>query len=133
MEYNFTRRFASFTDHSAFTQPSSSSLCNAGYREPGPTCNIFFDICFMRSAIAQPCIGSSARILRISRSRVPWTRSVGLLMYRLPISVTIDIHPSRSRRQVDENGFLLRAAQERIADLEANSSRRMIQIIGAYN
>src|SRR5215471_17019052 len=121
MEYNFTRRFASFTDHSALTQPSSSSLCNAGYREPGPTCNIFFDICFKRSAIAQPCIGCSARILRISRSRVPWTRSVGLLMCRLPISVTIDVYPNRSRRQVDENGLLLRVAKERNAELEAAS------------
>src|SRR4029453_4264832 len=34
----------------------------------------------MRWAIAHPCIGSRAITLRISRSRVPCTRSVGLLM-----------------------------------------------------
>ena len=37
-------------------------------------------------AEAQPFIGSSASILRISRSRVPWTRSVGRLMARLSVT-----------------------------------------------
>src|SRR6266567_2820524 len=35
---------------------------------------------FRRRVIAQPCRGSSARIFRRSRSRVPWTRSFGLLI-----------------------------------------------------
>jgi hypothetical protein len=48
-------------------------------RDPWPTCRTLFDICLMRMAIAQPCIGSSAMTFRIRRSRVPWTRSVGLL------------------------------------------------------
>src|SRR5579871_270169 len=34
----------------------------------------------MRCAMAQPCMGSSATIFRMSRSSVPCTRSVGLLM-----------------------------------------------------
>src|SRR5687768_3943397 len=32
----------------------------------------------MRSAMPHPCIGSSARVFRISRSSVPCSRSVGL-------------------------------------------------------
>src|SRR5437879_6850932 len=32
----------------------------------------------MRCAMPQPCIGSRARVLRIRRSKVPWTKSVGL-------------------------------------------------------
>src|SRR5439155_18563419 len=35
----------------------------------------------MRWAMPQPCMGSRARVLRISRSNVPWTKSVGLLIY----------------------------------------------------
>src|SRR5947209_1359315 len=34
----------------------------------------------MRCAMPQPCIGSSAIVLRIRRSNVPWTKSVGLLI-----------------------------------------------------
>src|SRR3954451_25288735 len=34
----------------------------------------------MRAAIAHPCIGSSASALRISRSRVPWTMSIGFMV-----------------------------------------------------
>src|SRR6185437_4828422 len=34
----------------------------------------------MRLAIAHPCFGSSATVRRISRSSVPWTRSLGLPM-----------------------------------------------------
>src|SRR5262245_21067866 len=33
-----------------------------------------------RRLMAQPCSGSRARIFRSSRSRVPWTRSAGLLI-----------------------------------------------------
>jgi len=33
--------------------------------------------CWMRLAIAQPCLGSREIVLRISKSRVPWTKSVG--------------------------------------------------------
>src|SRR5215467_3411181 len=33
--------------------------------------------------MAQPCSGSSANIFRSNRSRVPWTRSDGLLISRL--------------------------------------------------
>src|SRR4029450_14107481 len=32
----------------------------------------------MRLAIAQPCFGSSSMALRIRKSSVPWTRSIGL-------------------------------------------------------
>src|SRR5579875_3368752 len=35
----------------------------------------------MRCAIAQPCAASSAKVLRISRSSVPCTRSLGLDIY----------------------------------------------------
>src|SRR5580693_827963 len=35
---------------------------------------------FKRRLMAQPCKGSSARIFKRSRSRVPWTRSFGLLI-----------------------------------------------------
>src|ERR1700691_125410 len=39
----------------------------------------------MRCAMAQPCAGSRIIVLRMRRSSVPWTRSVGLLMrWRLP-------------------------------------------------
>src|ERR1700683_3564830 len=34
----------------------------------------------MRWAMAQPCMGSTARIVKISRSKVPCRRKVGLLM-----------------------------------------------------
>src|SRR5713226_2349925 len=33
----------------------------------------------MRCAMAQPCMGSRAMLFRMSRSKVPWTKSVGLL------------------------------------------------------
>src|ERR1700733_1986309 len=39
----------------------------------------------MRCAIAHPCIGSRAMVFKMSRSRVPCTRSVGLVM-RLSLS-----------------------------------------------
>ena len=35
------------------------------------------EICWIRLAMAQPCLGSSETVLRISRSSVPWTRSLG--------------------------------------------------------
>src|SRR5438094_1347623 len=35
-------------------------------------------ICSMRTEIPYPCIGSSANVFRMSMSRVPWTRSLGL-------------------------------------------------------
>src|SRR6266480_5174500 len=35
-------------------------------------------ICSIRTEIPYPCIGSSANVFRMSMSRVPWTRSVGL-------------------------------------------------------
>src|SRR6266516_5784820 len=35
----------------------------------------------MRWAMPQPCMGSSAMVLRISGSNVPWTKSVGLLIH----------------------------------------------------
>src|SRR5260370_23807435 len=41
----------------------------------------------MRLAMAQPCFGSSAIVLRIRRSRVPWTRSLGF-----PICYTLTIY-----------------------------------------
>src|SRR6476660_729570 len=45
----------------------------------------------MRLAMAQPCFGSSEMVLRISKSRVPWTRSVGFAM--LPrLSTFVDAH-----------------------------------------
>jgi hypothetical protein len=37
----------------------------------------------MRLAIAQPCLGSSEIVLRIRRSRVPWTRSLGLPIFQM--------------------------------------------------
>src|SRR5438874_1941976 len=52
----------------------------------------------MRWAMPQPCMGSSARVLRIRRSRVPCTKSVGLLIhppqlstvqYMLPVLLSI--------------------------------------------
>src|SRR6266566_9890415 len=52
----------------------------------------------MRWAMPHPCMGSSARVLRISRSNVPWTKSVGLLIhppqlstiqYMLPLLLSI--------------------------------------------
>src|SRR5579864_4870517 len=36
----------------------------------------------MRCAMAHPCAGSRMIVFRIRRSRVPWTRSVGLLTRR---------------------------------------------------
>src|SRR6267154_6543242 len=35
-------------------------------------------ICSIRTEIPYPCIGSSANVFRMSMSRVPWTRSLGL-------------------------------------------------------
>src|SRR5712692_733267 len=35
-------------------------------------------ICSIRTEIPYPCIGSSANVFRMSISRVPWTRSLGL-------------------------------------------------------
>src|SRR5216684_9228816 len=37
----------------------------------------------MRLAIAQPCLGSSEIVLRIRRSRVPWTKSLGFPMFTI--------------------------------------------------
>src|ERR1700730_17544390 len=60
-------------------QPCCSSLCKAGYSALWPTCRTSLDIWRIRCAIAQPCMGWSATIFKISRSKVPCTRSVGLL------------------------------------------------------
>jgi hypothetical protein len=35
-------------------------------------------ICSIRTEIPYPCIGSSANVFRMSISKVPWTRSLGL-------------------------------------------------------
>src|SRR5215472_5223599 len=35
-------------------------------------------ICSMRTEIPYPCVGSRANVFRMSISRVPWTRSLGL-------------------------------------------------------
>src|SRR6266568_8766389 len=35
----------------------------------------------MRWAMPHPCMGSSARVFKIRRSNVPWTKSVGLLIH----------------------------------------------------
>src|SRR5215470_8965559 len=35
-------------------------------------------ICSMRTEIPYPCVGSRANVFRMSMSRVPWTRSLGL-------------------------------------------------------
>src|ERR1700746_1282767 len=35
-------------------------------------------ICSIRTEIPYPCIGSNANVFRMSISRVPWTRSLGL-------------------------------------------------------
>src|SRR5437762_13614144 len=52
----------------------------------------------MRWAMPHPCMGSSARVLRIRRSNVPCTKSVGLLIhppqlstvqYMLPLLLSI--------------------------------------------
>src|SRR3954466_6191516 len=47
----------------------------------------------MRAAIAHPCIGSSASALRISRSRVPWTMSIGfmaMIIYNTVVDKQVD-------------------------------------------
>src|SRR5687767_7157252 len=48
---------------------------SAGYSDPWFTQKTLRDICWMRWATPHPCIGSSERVLRISSSRVPWSRS----------------------------------------------------------
>src|SRR6266567_7469298 len=35
----------------------------------------------MRWAMPHPCMGSRARVFKIRRSKVPWTKSVGLLIH----------------------------------------------------
>ena len=83
-------------------QPSCSSLCKAGYSEPSLTCRTSPDTCLRRWPMAQPLSGSSARIFRSSRSRVPWTRSDGLLTCTSLGYRGKDIHrlPSVSKRKM---------------------------------
>src|SRR4030095_4784947 len=56
------------------------------------------DTCFRRWPIAQPCSGSSARIFRINRSSVPWTRSDGRLIS--DTEMTIHLLLSVSKRSL---------------------------------
>src|ERR1700676_1069846 len=44
----------------------------------------------MRFAMAQPCLGSSETVLRIKRSSVPWTRSVGFAILWLSTIGLVD-------------------------------------------
>src|SRR4051812_19185757 len=52
-----------------------------------------------RRLIAQPCSGSSASIFRRSRSRVPWTRSLGLLILVSMMSILVLISVSKGSTQ----------------------------------
>src|SRR5467141_342896 len=67
-------------------QPSCSNLCSAGYKEPSLTCSTSPEIWRRRWLTDQPFRGSRAKILSSSKSKVPWTRSEGLLTIspRLP-------------------------------------------------
>src|SRR5262249_17235725 len=75
-------RLLSETSHSALIQPRRSRRCSAGYSEPCCTLSASLEICWMRSAIAQPCCGSSAMAFRIRRSSVPCGRSLAPLSLR---------------------------------------------------
>ena len=59
----------------------------------------------MRCAIAQPCMGSRATTFRMSRSSVPCTRSVGLLM-RLPSSTDTSVTDNITALAADCNSQL---------------------------
>src|SRR5216110_2308079 len=74
---HFAIRPVSVGRHSALIQACCSSRCSAGYRDPCWIWRASCETCWMRLAMAQPCLGSSEMLLRIKRSRVPWTRSVG--------------------------------------------------------
>src|SRR5262249_18801327 len=74
--YNLLRRLLSDRLHSESIHPGFSSLVKAGYNDPCPTCRTSFDTCWMRWEIPHPCIGSSAKVLRIRRSSVPCSSSI---------------------------------------------------------
>src|ERR1017187_3085026 len=44
----------------------------------------------MRLAIAHPCMASGATVFKMSRSRVPWTRSLGFPIPRLSTLCSVD-------------------------------------------
>src|SRR5437867_9667112 len=67
----------------------------------------------MRWAMPQPCMGSSARVLRIRRSNVPWTKSVGLL-----------IHPPQLSTVQYMLALLLSIAKGRFSDPNGGSNLR---------
>ena len=54
------------------------------------------------AGIAQPFIGSSARIFKIRRSRVPWTRSAGLAHFSLAAGPPASL---AARPQADSLGY----------------------------
>src|SRR2546427_10853739 len=70
-EKKFARRLFSVCFHSAVIQPSCSNFCKAGERDPSLTCSTSPGMDFRRRLMAHPCKGSSARIFKSSRSRVP--------------------------------------------------------------
>src|SRR3989442_5881793 len=47
----------------------------------------------MRWAMPQPCMGSRAMVLRIDRSNVTWTKSVGLLIHPRQLSTVQYVLP----------------------------------------
>src|SRR5688500_10748212 len=59
---------------------------SAGYSDPCDTRNTSRDICWMRCAIPQPCMGSRESVLSTVISRVPCSSSPG--------SPAIDLSPS---------------------------------------
>src|SRR5205814_9599747 len=66
--------------HSALIPPSCSSLWRAGYNDPSLTCSTSPESARSRRLMAHPWSGSSASSFSSSRSRVPCTRSLGLLI-----------------------------------------------------
>src|SRR5882672_8242581 len=67
----------------------------------------------MRLAMAQPCLGSSEMVLRIRRSRVPCTRSLGF-----PIFQMIYNTPAIVDSQGEHGAFLHRPARAVRAGIE---------------
>src|SRR5437868_2101278 len=77
---------------------------------------------FSRSVMAHPCNGSSARIFRRSRSRVPWTRSFGLLISVSEMSIRELLSVSKGKLAAR----LPRLPQTPVAGAQNNESDQQI-------
>src|SRR5262249_18285351 len=91
------------------------------------------ETCRRRTLTAKPCSGSSARIFRISRSSVPWTRSDGLLMmFHLGYRYIGYREYRRGPQNLVSDLFHMMAATRSLPDPPAIARTAMQELLGCH-